>query len=236
MAMTLPTAPALPNPIDLWQSTLRWQPDTATQAQFQRLYEAILAGNQRMNLTRITEPLDFWEKHLWDSLRGLFSPILQPVLAQRASQAITVADLGTGGGFPGLPGAIAFPEWQWLLMDSTRKKIQFVAEAIAELELGNVQTACDRAEQFVRRPGPKPNFHLVTLRAVGAADLCASYALPMLAPRGVAILYRGRWSAEEEASLQDPLSHWGAKILGVDAFKTPITEGDRHCIYLQKID
>lgn len=99
MAMTLPTAPALPNPIDLWQSTLQWQPDTATQAQFQRLYEAILAGNQRMNLTRITEPLDFWEKHLWDSLRGLFSPILQPVLAQRASQAITVADLGTGAAF-----------------------------------------------------------------------------------------------------------------------------------------
>ncbi|TAD76463.1 MAG: 16S rRNA (guanine(527)-N(7))-methyltransferase RsmG [Oscillatoriales cyanobacterium] len=234
--MTLSPAPLLPDAIEPWQSTTQWQPSPEQQAQFQRLYELVLAGNQRMNLTRITEPMDFWEKHLWDSMRGLLSPVLQAALAGQDPHKITVADLGTGGGFPGLPGAIAFPEWRWLLMDSTRKKIQFVAETITELGLTNAKTECDRAEQFVRRPGPKPNFQLVTLRAVGAANLCAHYALPMLAPRGIAVLYRGHWSAEEAATLDDPLAQWGAKILGVDAFKTPVSGGDRHCVYLQKTD
>jgi 16S rRNA (guanine527-N7)-methyltransferase len=234
--MTPSPAPVLPTAIELWQSTVQWQPSPAMQTQFQQLYELVLAGNQRMNLTRITEPMDFWEKHLWDSMRGLLSPVLQAWLADHNPAKITVADLGTGGGFPGLPGAIAFPEWHWLLMDSTRKKIQFVSETIAELGLSNAKTECDRAEQFVRRAGPKPNFQLVTLRAVGAAHLCAHYALPMLAPRGVAVLYRGHWSAEEEATLDAPLEEWGAKILEIDAFKTPVSGGDRHCVYLQKID
>lgn len=234
--MTTSAVPTLPNPIDLWQSTTQWQPSEVVQSQFQQLYELVLAGNQRMNLTRITEPMDFWEKHLWDSVRGLLSPVLQNGLAAFDPAQITAADLGTGGGFPGLPGAIIFPEWRWLLMDSTRKKIQFVAETAEAIGLANVKTACDRAEQFVRRPGPKPNFQLVTLRALGAADLCAHYALPMLAPRGIAVLYRGRWSAEEEASLEEPLAHWGGKILDIDAFKTPVTDGERHCVYLQKID
>ena len=65
------TIPVLPQMNELWQKTLNWQPDESQQQQFQRLYELIVEGNRSLNLTRITEPIEFWEKHLWDSLRGI---------------------------------------------------------------------------------------------------------------------------------------------------------------------
>lgn len=61
----------LPEMAEIWQKTLNWQPNTQQQLQFQQLYELILEGNSQFNLTRITEPEEFWEKHLWDSLRGI---------------------------------------------------------------------------------------------------------------------------------------------------------------------
>lgn len=63
--------PALPQESEIWQQTLDWQPDLAQQAKFQQLYHLTLAGNRQFNLTRITDPQEFWEKHLWDSLRGI---------------------------------------------------------------------------------------------------------------------------------------------------------------------
>lgn len=61
--------PQLPELTWAWQD-LGWQPDARVQSQFQSLYEWILEGNRQLNLTRITDPVEFWEKHLWDSLRG----------------------------------------------------------------------------------------------------------------------------------------------------------------------
>src|ERR671932_2373166 len=69
--------PVLPQMNELLQKTLNWQPDESQQQQFQRLYELIVEGNRSLNLTRITEPVEFWEKHLWDSLRGVWSRGLQ---------------------------------------------------------------------------------------------------------------------------------------------------------------
>ncbi|MGB3655280.1 MAG: RsmG family class I SAM-dependent methyltransferase, partial [Rivularia sp. (in: cyanobacteria)] len=65
------TISCLPQMMDIWKETLNWKPSPQLQAQFQRLYELILEGNSQLNLTRITNPEEFWEKHLWDSLRGI---------------------------------------------------------------------------------------------------------------------------------------------------------------------
>ncbi len=93
-----PTAPVpnlqLPELTDLWQSTLGWQPTSDQQQQFQRLYDHILEGNRTFNLTRITAPVDFWEKHLWDSLRGLKNAVKMP---NEAESARAEAALGQGG-------------------------------------------------------------------------------------------------------------------------------------------
>ncbi|GAB4437877.1 MAG: hypothetical protein OHK0035_26420 [Cyanobacteria bacterium J069] len=69
------SSPFLPTLPQLWQTTLAWQPTPTQQEQFQRLYEQILDGNQRLNLTRIIDPEEFWEKHLWDSMSGLMGEV-----------------------------------------------------------------------------------------------------------------------------------------------------------------
>jgi 16S rRNA (guanine527-N7)-methyltransferase len=80
--------PSLPLLGDRWQATLGWQPNVTQQQQFQQLYEQILLGNRSLNLTRITDPNEFWEKHLWDSLSGI-QQYLEPRLTSSAEGAST---------------------------------------------------------------------------------------------------------------------------------------------------
>ncbi|MEM9245930.1 MAG: 16S rRNA (guanine(527)-N(7))-methyltransferase RsmG, partial [Cyanobacteria bacterium P01_F01_bin.153] len=168
----------LPKNLELWQSTMGWQPEGAEQELFQRLYGGILEGNQRMNLTRIVEPDEFWEKHIWDSVRGIFSEKVPALATLRShdpfsavdaegqpAHVISMLDIGTGGGFPGLPIAIAQPNWSITLLDSTRKKIAFAGELAEALGLSNVEAIADRAEQIARQPDARPQFDIVTLRA-----------------------------------------------------------------------
>jgi len=217
----------LPIFADLWQNTLKWQPTETQQQQFQDLYQQILIGNAQLNLTRITEPEDFWEKHLWDSLAGLVGVTIEIPLS--------VIDIGTGGGFPGIPVGIAHPDWQVTLLDSTRKKINFLALLIEELKLENLKTLAARAEEVGRDQLHRDRYDLALIRAVGGVSICAEYALPLVKPDGFAILYRGHWSDEETEALQPVLAKLGAKLEAIHQLSTPLTNGDRHCIYLRKI-
>jgi 16S rRNA (guanine527-N7)-methyltransferase len=122
MSATLSNHP-LPRRSDLWQSSLGWQPSDPQWALLEQLYQGILDGNRQINLTRLTQPDDFWEKHLWDSFSGLW-PWLVPDAARdwTVPPVDRVIDIGTGAGFPGFPAAIAQPQWQVTLLDSTQKK------------------------------------------------------------------------------------------------------------------
>ncbi len=126
----------LPEMAEIWQQTLNWQPTVQQQAQFQRLYELILEGNRQLNLTRITDPQEFWEKHLWDSLRGIL-PLLSGNLPPASP---TIIDIGTGAGFPGVPVAMTVPNCTITLLDSTQKKITFLDNILTELALTNAKT------------------------------------------------------------------------------------------------
>ncbi len=223
---------SLPQHADLWQSTLNWKPTDRQQAQFQTLYTEVLSGNQRLNLTRITEPEEFWEKHLWDSLRGIF-PGEQLGLG-KSETAIQAIDIGTGGGFPGLPVAIAQPNWQLKLVDSTRKKIQFIQDTLLTLKLTNVRCLVDRAEALGQDPKHREQYDLALIRAVATASCCAEYVIPLLKVGGTAVLYRGQWTDEEQAELTEALEILGAELHHCDRFTTPLTEGQRTCLVLRK--
>lgn len=226
--------PTLP---DLWQVTLNWHPNATQVAQFQRLYEAILEGNRQLNLTRITQPLEFLEKHLWDSLSGIkpmFS-IAVNLTPDPDHTALKVIDIGTGAGFPGVPVAIARPDWTVTLLDSTRKKIDFLHQLCARLNLTNVQPLVGRVEEVGQHPQHRQQYDLALIRAVAGATVCAEYALPLLALGGMAVLYRGHWTPEEQETLEQVARQLGGEIKAVEAFKTPLTSGDRHCIYLHKV-
>jgi 16S rRNA (guanine527-N7)-methyltransferase len=234
------TMSVLPEMNELWQKSLNWVPNESQQQQFQRLYELIVEGNRSLNLTRITEPMEFWEKHLWDSLRGIArllpandnSGEIGKIPAPTVLKAI---DIGTGGGFPGLPVAIALPHLSVTLLDSTRKKIDFLDTVLPSLTIDNAATLLGRSDEVGRQPHHKEAYDIALLRAVGAASLCAKYALPLLKNGGLAVLYRGNWTVEEEAELQSAIGRLGGTLESVEAFTTPVSQGARHCVYLRKV-
>jgi 16S rRNA (guanine527-N7)-methyltransferase len=226
----------LPKMDEMWQATIEWCPTESQQLQLQSLYTAVITANQQLNLTRITTPEDFWEKHLWDSLRGVGELIKHP-------SAFKVIDIGTGAGFPGLPLAIARPDWQMTLVDSTTKKVGFIESFVQrmqsiiapELGLTNIQPFVSRIEELGQQTQHRHQYDLALVRAVSSANVCAEYALPLVKVGGTAILYRGNWTEEEASSLALAASKLGGEISKIDRFTTPISNSSRHCIWLHKI-
>ncbi|MFZ4639621.1 MAG: 16S rRNA (guanine(527)-N(7))-methyltransferase RsmG [Nodosilinea sp.] len=223
---------ALPDYPHHWQQTLGWQPAAALQDQFQSLYQAILTANQQVNLTRITSPEDFWEKHLWDSLQGVAPWLPEADLPTPSRRLI---DIGSGGGFPGLPIALVFPQWPVTLLDGTRKKIAILETLCQTLAIPNANLVAQRAEQAGQQPGHRETYDIALLRAVGGVNTCAEYALPLLKLGGQAVLYRGQWSVAEAEALAAILPRLGGEILEVRATTTPLTGGIRHNVVVAKV-
>jgi 16S rRNA (guanine527-N7)-methyltransferase len=194
------------------------------------MYRQILQGNQQLNLTRITDPEEFWEKHLWDSLRG----IKQWLTPEASCQNLRVIDVGTGAGFPGIPIAIACPNWEVTLLDSTRKKIAFLETLLAAIGV-QAHTLVDRVEHVGQMLQHRESYDLVCIRAVASASVCAEYSLPLLKQGGTAVLYRGQWLEEETAALQEAVQKLGGAIEQIDRFVTPLSQSLRHCVYVKKI-
>ncbi|MDJ0535343.1 MAG: 16S rRNA (guanine(527)-N(7))-methyltransferase RsmG [Xenococcaceae cyanobacterium MO_207.B15] len=230
--------PKLPKTLEVWQNTINWHPSESQQQRFQELYEIILIGNRQQNLTRITAPEDFWEKHLWDSLLGI-APLLKTdstnIFEPNLPKNAKIIDVGTGAGFPGIPIAITNPHWNITLLDSTRKKIAFLDMAIAKLQLQNTTTLLGRAEAIGQQSQHRENYDIGVIRAVGQPSVCAEYILPLVKVGGWGILYRGQWKEEDTLNLESALSKLGGKIKLIQPGKTPISQGIRHCIYIKKI-
>lgn len=259
--------PTLPDHTALWKTSLNWQPSPEQLQQLQALYREIWQGNHTLNLTRILEPQDFWEKHLWDSLVGITpflsvssvsvapTPLLDateanpvasppalesdperstPNLPKRKPAPLKLIDVGTGGGFPGLPIAIAKPEWSITLLDATQKKVNFLQQVQTHLHLTQVSTLAGRAEAIGQQPQHRSAYDFACIRAVGTASVCAEYTLPLLKMGGLAILYRGQWTAAEAEALAQAAAQLGGTVETVEQVQTPLTESIRHLIYLRK--
>lgn len=218
----------LPEFSKIWQESLQWQPSQQQQVKFQHLYEEIILGNCQLNLTRITESKDFWEKHIWDSLSGVISLDLN-------HQSLSVIDIGTGGGFPGIPVAVTFPSWTVTLLDSVEKKMIFLKNLLSKIQVENATVLMGRAEAIGQSKKYRETYDISLIRAVASSSICAEYGLPLLKLGGVAILYRGHWSHDEALSLEAAVSQLGGEIEEIKKFITPLSESIRHCVYVRKI-
>lgn len=222
----------LPKMAEIWEKTLNWQPTNLQENQFQQLYQLIIVGNRQINLTRITEPEEFWEKHLWDSLRGI-AP--KQIFIPGIDRGKRIIDIGTGAGFPGLPIALIFPNSQVTLLDSTGKKIAFIETVLSALALNNAKTLLGRAEEIGQQYEHRQNYDVAVIRAVGNVSVCAEYSLPLVRKGGLAIIYRGTWSEAENESLETAVEQLGGAVELIEEFSTPLSNSTRHCLYLRKV-
>jgi len=156
----------------------------------ERFVGLLLAANREVNLTRVTSPRDVARLHLLDSLAAL------PEIDEMApSEAI---DLGSGGGLPALPLAIARPQIRWTMVDSAGKKATILAGFVRELNLSNVLVIADRAETLGRSAAHRERYGLVTARACAALPVLAELALPLLAIGGSLVAWKGPLSETDQ--------------------------------------
>ena len=152
--------------------------------------DLVLETNKSMNLTAITEPEDFVIKHFIDSFTICRNKEFQ--------SASTIVDVGTGGGFPGMPLAIAYPDKKFVLMDSLNKRIRFLIEAADTLGLSNVECVHSRAEDFGKNKKYRENFDLCVSRAVANIAVLSEYCIPLVKPGGCFTAYK---TGNEDLSL-----------------------------------
>lgn len=213
----------------LWQN-LGWTPSAAQLAQLVALQEQLRLWNARLNLTRLVEGEDFWISQVVDSLWPLVGRLNGPPTPLRC------VDVGTGGGFPGLAVAIALPQARLTLIDSVGRKVEAVQAMAQALGLAErVSLRCERAERSGRERSCRGLFDLALARAVAAAPVVAEYLVPLLAPGGEALLYRGHWSDQDNSDLERALVPLRAGLERQERRNLPAERGVRHALVVKPL-
>lgn len=162
----------------------------------------MLAMNEQMNLTAITDPEGAWERHILDALT------LLPLLGE-VPRGARLVDIGSGGGIPGVPVAIARPDMGVVLVEATQKKAGFLSAVSSAMGLSNVSVRAERAEQLGRGE-LRGAFDVVTARAVARLVALAPLALPFARPGGLVLLVKGQRAEDELAEARDVIERQGA--------------------------
>lgn len=149
--------------------------------QFSRYAQILQQWNKKINLTAITDPKEIAVKHFLDSVAP----------SACIPQQGTLLDIGTGGGFPGVPLKILRPQQSMVLIDSVRKKINFVKQVLRELHLDNIEAIQSRAEDVMRHHRKTKQFDIIVSRALADVDVLIKLAAPLLKPEGRLVVYKG---------------------------------------------
>jgi len=188
--------------------------------------EMVLAANTRVRLTAITSWEEILIKHILDCLFPL-------VLDDRLSAGLTVADLGSGGGYPGLALAIAAPGSSFVLIEATNKKAVFIRETADAIGLANVTVWPRRAEEAGWNAG-RGFFDIVTARAVADLPVLTELAHPLLRTGGILMAWKGPEAAVEIEGAGRAFARLGAEIAAVHAYELPQQMGRRSLVIVRK--
>lgn len=175
--------------------------DVRAASLFYALTEEMLRVNAHMNLTAITEIPDILVKHYADCA------LTVPYIPAGA----VLCDVGCGGGFPSLPIAILRPDVTVTAVDSTAKKLDYVARTAAHLGLDNLSVVCARAETLGLDPAFRGRFDIVTARAVARMNVLCEWCLPLVKRGGSFLAMKGRSGEEEHTEAQNAISVLGGK-------------------------
>ena len=179
-----------------------------------------------MNLTAITEYQEVIDKHFVDSL------LLAGV--RDLTEELSVIDVGTGGGFPGIPLKIAFPNLKITLLDSLNKRVNFLNEVIEELQLQEIEAIHSRAEDAGQNVKYREKYDLCVSRAVANLSALSEYCLPFVKPSGCFISYKSTNIDEELQQAGKAIKVLGGKLEQPVTVQIPETDIYRQFIMIQK--
>jgi 16S rRNA (guanine527-N7)-methyltransferase len=178
----------------------------------------LLRANERVNLTAIRDTDEAWVRHIFDALTLL--SVLGEV-EPPADTPMCIADIGSGGGLPAIPLAIAMPDARFTLIEATAKKAAFLEAVAAALELANVEVVCERAEAVGQdHRKHRERYDVVTARAVGKVNLIAELCVPLAKVGGAVVLVKGERAEEELAGAKAALHLLHTAPAGVIATPT----------------
>lgn len=166
--------------------------------------KGILEWNEKINLTAIKNPGEFVIKHFFDSFPAAILPEFR--------NAETIIDVGTGGGFPGVPLAALCPEKKFVLADSLAKRLRVIDAVAIESGITNITTVHGRAEDLGRNPDYRETFDVCVSRAVASLPVLLEYCLPFVKVGGTFIAYKGPEAEEEIKISSGALKKLGGKI------------------------
>ena len=182
-----------------------------------RYMQRILEINENINLTAVREEDEFLEKHIVDSLACNDYEEFQ--------RSKLVVDMGTGGGFPGIPLAITNPDKKFILADSLNKRLKVINQVAEELGISNIELVHMRAEDMGHNAKYREKIDVCVSRAVASLDILSEWCLPLVKKGGYFIPYKGE-SAEDELTSADA----AIRVLGGNVEKIENPSQDKNAI------
>ena len=175
-------------------------------------YLALLyAANAVVNLTAVRDVEEAWTRHVFDSLT------LMPLIVEVEAGG-RVADVGSGGGMPGIPLAVALPDYHFTLIEATGKKVQFLRQVVEAMDLRHVEVVQGRAETLGQEHRTwRESFDVVCARALGPLNVVAELTVPLVKPGGRVLLTKG-------AKAQDELAHAAVALRELNALHAGTVE------------
>ena len=192
---------------------------------FFKYMNLLLEWNEKINLTAITEPEEVILKHFIDSL----------TISKYIEKNKTLADVGTGAGFPGIALKIYRDDIKITLVDSLNKRINFLNEVIKELNLKEIETVHSRIEDFGKDKKYREKFDYVTARAVANLSVLSEYLIPIAKINGQCICMKGSNVEEELNTSKNAIKILGGKIQKIEKFNLPKSDIERNVIIIKKI-
>lgn len=214
---------------DLLQNYIKDYKITLTEnqyEQFQKYFELLAEWNEKMNLTAITDENGVALKHFADSL-SLLNFVDIP-------QNSSLADVGTGAGFPGVVLKIARPDIKLTLIDSLNKRLVFLGEVCAQLGI-EAELIHSRAEDGARDEKLRENFDFVASRAVARMNVLSEYCLPYVKVGGAFCAMKGAQANEEFKESLNAINTLGGKLENKYFFELPENGGERAIAVVRKV-